>query len=167
MNKRATIAIGMALGMAWGVALLWIASHLFIPLTAGMALALAFFLPGLVAVAMIARLAQRRFFDDTIIDGHPLAPRSPAAIDRAVLANTVEQLALALCIWPLVTYISGPAVVLMLGLGFAIARILFWVGYHMAPPLRSFGFAGSFYPTVLAAFWAMSQVITGAFSLPF
>ena len=45
--------------------------------------------------------------------------------------------------------------VLVMSLAFAIARLLFWIGYHRAPPLRAFGFAATFYPTVAAALWAL------------
>jgi hypothetical protein len=36
----------------------------------------------------------------------------------------------------------------------------------MAPPLRAFGFAASFYPTVLAAFWVLWRLLGGTFALP-
>jgi len=75
------------------------------------------------------------------------------------LTNTVEQLALALCIWPLAGFLLGAGTVLVLGLGFAIARVFFWVGYHLSPPLRGFGFAASFYPTIAAAGWMLWQLV--------
>ena len=56
---------------------------------------------------------------------------------------------------PFVAVTLGGAVAIALGLGFALMRLLFWVGYHRAPPLRGLGFAGSFYPTVVAAIWAL------------
>jgi len=111
-----------------------------------------------VLAVMIARLAQRRFFDDSIIDGQPFAPGSAADIDARVLQNTVEQLVLALALWPVTGYvlaIDGPGVVLSLGIGFAIARLAFWIGYHISPPLRAFGFAATFYPTLIAVVWAV------------
>ena len=48
---------------------------------------------------------------------------------------------------------------LWLGVAFAVARLAFWAGYHMAPPLRAFGFAATFYPTVLVALWALWRVV--------
>jgi len=45
-------------------------------------------------------------------------------------------------------------VALSLGLGFAVMRVLFWLGYLVSPPLRALGFAGSFYPTVVAGVWS-------------
>ncbi len=160
MSKRPLILTGMAAGLAWGLALLWIGTSVVnIPIFSFVwMLALSFLFPGLVLAAMIGRLAARRFFDDTLIDGEPYAPGSSADIDDRVLRNTVEQLVLALAIWPAAGHLlveNGPGVVLCLGLGFALARIAFWIGYHVSPPLRAFGFAATFYPTPLAFGWAV------------
>ena len=122
----------------------------------------AFFAPGLVLALMIGRLAQRRFFDDTIIDGGPL--KGVAEIDQRVLQNTVEQLVLAAAIWPAAAVIlgaQGPGAIAVLGLGFAVARLAFWAGYHRAPAMRAFGFAATFYPTVLVALWALCRLVFG------
>jgi len=159
MSKRAKILIGMGLGALWGVGLIWIGTtQVALPIfTYTWTLALAFMFPGLALAAMIARLAQRRFFDDGLIDGAPPLGNSGADIDTRVLQNTLEQLALALALWPATGFIlavKGPGVVLMLGIGFAVARIAFWVGYHVSPALRAFGFAATFYPTLLALGWA-------------
>ena len=107
-------------------------------------------------LALIGRLAQRRFFDDAIIDGQDFEPGSPAWIDQRVLANTTEQLVLALAIWPFVALSLGGAVVLVMGFAFGLARLAFWVGYHVSPPMRGFGFAATFYPTVVAAVWSVA-----------
>ncbi len=163
MQKRKTIAIGMAGGAAWALAVL-VGAALFVklPVFALMpTIMTAFLAPGLVTIAMIGRLAQRRFFDDAIIDGQLLA--GAAEIDQRVLNNTVEQLVLALAVWPAAAVLlggEGPGVILVLGIAFALARVAFWVGYHRAPPLRAFGFAASFYPTVLVALWAIWRVAT-------
>lgn len=158
MTKRRKILIGMAAGAIWGVALVWIgAAKVNIPIFSfTWTLALSFLFPGLFLAAVIGRLAQRRFFDDAIIDGDPLA--GAAEIDGRVLQNTLEQLALALALWPVTGYllaVDGPGVVLMLGVGFVIARIAFWIGYHVSPPLRAFGFAATFYPTLIALGWSV------------
>lgn len=159
MGKRAAIALGMAVGAAWGIMLLWLGVEAFdIPIFSFLpVMAFAFLGPGLVLILMIGRLAQRRFFDDVIIDGEPSPVGSHADIDRRVLQNTVEQLVLALCVWPPSAYLltgDGPGVLVALGLGFTIARLLFWIGYHLSPPLRAFGFAATFYPTVMVVLWA-------------
>ena len=164
MNKRLKILIGMAAGMVWAVGILWLGTRSsgvttpkdLIPLAE--ATVFAFFPAGLILLALIGRLAQRRFFDDAIIDGEPFAPGSGADIDQRVLVNTVEQVVLALCIWPIAAGTLGIDLILLLGVGFAITRVLFWIGYHISPPLRGFGFAAGFYPTVLAALctlWAL------------
>lgn len=147
----------MALGALWAMALVafpaLVPSTVFLPLNVSI---IAGLLPGgLFLLVVIGRLAQRRFFDDDIIDGEPYLQGSSAEIDQRVLTNTVEQLVLALILWPFVGLILGGAVVLALGIGFGIARIVFWVGYHLSPPLRAFGFAASFYPTIVAFLWSI------------
>lgn len=156
MGKRTQIGIGMGLGLVWAVAVVWYPQTLagpFLPLNTAMFMAI---LPGgLVAMALIARLAQRRFFDDGAIDGAAFAPGSGGDIDQRVLNNTIEQLVMALVLWPFVALTLGALVVLYMGVGFAIARLLFWIGYHVSPPLRALGFGATFYPTVLATLWAI------------
>ena len=157
-GKRPKIIAGMVAGMIWGVCILWYASTLPDLNTVNdrvTALAFGFFPVGIVAILMVGRLAQRRFFDDTIIDGEPFKPESGGDIDQRVLSNTIEQIVLALCIWPLAGVLHGSGVIVALGISFAIARILFWVGYHISPPLRGLGFAATFYPTILAALWCL------------
>ncbi|WP_146344740.1 MAPEG family protein [Falsiphaeobacter marinintestinus] len=146
----------MAIGVLWALVVIWVPQQLDLPfLPPPVALPVAFLAPGFVLAAMIGRLAQRRFFDTEIIDGQVFAPGSGAATDQKVLTNTVEQLVLALVTWPFVAMSLGGAAVIVLGLSFALMRGLFWVGYHMSPPLRGVGFAGTFYPTVLSGFWAL------------
>ncbi len=165
MKKRGSIGIGMAAGMVWSVVLLWFAAN-FVQLpvfTLMPTIMTAFLAPGIVMMLMIGRLAQRRFFDDAIIDGQPFAPGSAAEIDQRVLTNTTEQLVLALCIWPAAAVLlagNGPGVIVVLGFNFAVTRLLFWGGYHLSPPLRAFGFAASFYPTVIAALWTLLKLAT-------
>ena len=158
MGKRQNIALGMAAGALWAVVLLWAAAtYVQLPVFTLMpTIMTAFLAPGLVMVAMVGRLAQRRFFDDSIIDGQDFALGSPAWIDQKVLANTMEQAVLALVIWPFVATTLGGFVVLVMGVSFALSRLVFWVGYHLSPPLRGLGFAATFYTTVLAAIWSIA-----------
>lgn len=163
MERRKAIVVGLGAGALWAVMVLaagalWVRLPVFALVPTVMT---AFLAPGLVMAAMVGRLAQRRFFDEAIIDGGPLT--GAAEIDRRVLVNTTEQLVLALCIWPAAAVMlggHGPGVIVALGVGFAIARLAFWAGYHRAPALRAFGFAASFCPTVLVAFWALWEVVT-------
>ncbi|WP_424984506.1 MAPEG family protein [Microbulbifer sp. S227A] len=150
------IALGMVAGAVWALAVVWGPQAPGLPfLPPPLALPAAFIAPGLVMIAMVGRLAQRRFLDDTIIDGEDFPPQGPARIDQRVLTNTTEQLVLALVTWPFVALSLGGVVVVAMGLGFAVARLAFWGGYHLSPPLRAFGFAATFYPTVLAAVWSL------------
>lgn len=154
--RRRMILIGMAAGALWALAVVFAPRLLGLPyLPAAAALPGAFLPPGLVLAAMIGRLAARRFFDDDLIDGADPVPGSPAWVDQKVLGNTLEQLALALAVWPFAALTLGGAVAIGLGLSFACMRLLFWAGYRAAPPLRALGFAGTFYPTVLAGVWAL------------
>lgn len=147
----------MAAGALWALALVWGGQQIstgFLPINIVMPLALIG--PGLVLLAVIGRLAQRRFFDDTLIDGQDFAPGSPAWVDQRVLANTAEQALLALLLWPFAAFTLGGGLVVAMGAGFAVARLAFWIGYHRSPPARAFGFAATFYPTVLATLWALA-----------
>lgn len=163
---RRAVLLAMAGGALWALGVLWLGARVRVPVFALVpAISLAFLGPGLVLAAMIGRMAQRRFFDLALIDGAHPAPGSGADIDRRVLANTVEQVALALCIWPALAVLlgtGGAGVVITLGVAFTAARLLFWAGYRRRPVLRGFGFAASFYPTVFAGLWAL-WLIAGFF----
>jgi hypothetical protein len=157
LNKRAKILVGMAAGALWAIAIValpsLIPSAYFLPLNVALVIGL---LPGgLFLMLVIGRLAQQRFFDDTIIDGEPFAVGSSADIDQRVLTNTIEQLVLALALWPVAGLVLGGATVLSLGGGFGVARLAFWIGYHKSPSLRAFGFAATFYPTIAAFIWSI------------
>jgi len=163
MRKRVKIAIGMGAGAIWSLFILWLGGELNLPVFSMVPIVFSAFLaPGMVMLLMVGRLAQRRFFDDAVIDGQPFEPGHGGALDQRVLSNTVEQLVLALCIWPAAAVIlqgDGPGVIVALGFGFALARVAFWVGYHLSPPLRAFGFAASFYPTVGVVVWSFCRLI--------
>lgn len=154
--KGALILCGMVLGAAWAVALILVTLRMDLPfIPTALALPAAFLLPGVVMGLMIARLAARRFFDAGLIDGQPPERGSGAQIDQAVLTNTVEQMVLVLLVWPFIGFNLGGVTLVALGAGMAIARMLFWVGAHLSPPLRALGFAASFYPTLFGGFWAV------------
>ncbi|EPX79857.1 MAPEG family protein [Litoreibacter arenae] len=169
MTKRALILAGMGAGTLWALVTVPLAravTHAVkMPLLDALSLA---FLPcGVVLLAMIGRLAQRRFFDDAIIDGEAFRAESPADIDQRVLRNTVEQGMLAVLLWPLIGSVLGGGAVLFLGASFAVTRVMFWLGYHISPPLRAFGFAAGFYPTITLLIAALViGVDQGRFALP-
>jgi len=158
-GKRRVIAGSMALSMLWALGLVWWGRG---PAEALPALVQAFVPGGLIMGAMIGRLAQRRFFDDAIIDGEAFRPGSGAEIDQRVLTNTTEQMVLALAIWPFAGWVLGWGLLPWLGLALALFRLLFWIGYHLSPPLRGLGFAASFYPTMVAGIWALVVWAGGA-----
>ena len=154
--KRAAIAIGMALGALWAAAIVLLPLRMGLPFVPpALAIPAAFLIPGLVMAMMIAAIARRRFFNDDLIDGAAAISGSGADIDDRVLRNTVEQMVLALLIWPFIGFSLGGVSILALGIGMAVARLLFWIGYHISPSLRALGFAASFYPTLFGAFWAV------------
>lgn len=154
--RRVLIALGMVLGALWAVAIVWLPLSLDLPfIPPALAFPAAFLIPGLVMAAMIGVIAARRFFSAELIDGAANVQGSRGDIDARVLRNTTEQMVLALLIWPFIGFSLGGVSVLALGIGMAVSRLLFWLGYHVAAPLRSFGFAASFYPTLFGAFWAV------------
>ncbi|NNE89662.1 MAG: MAPEG family protein [Silicimonas sp.] len=152
---------GGGLGVLWALAVVVLPGQgpqPFIPVN--LALIYAFAPGGLVLALMIGAMATRRFFADDILDGNPPLAGSRADIDQRVLRNTVEQLVLALCLWPFAAMQLGAVTLITLGVSFAIARLLFWAGYHIAPPMRALGFAASFYPTIFAAIWCLWRLAT-------
>lgn len=155
---------GMVLGLAWSVAVLWIGVvHVNIPPFSRIVVSPFFaFAPGLVLIVMVGWIAAQRFFRADLIDGDAPPPGSHADINQRVLRNTVEQAVIALCVWPPLSFIlldDGLGVVMALSVNFAVARILFWIGYHVSPPLRAFGFAATMYPTVLAFVWGLPRLV--------
>lgn len=150
-DRRVTLAM-IAVGALWALALVWgtqAADLPFIPFAA--ALPVAFLAPGLVLAAMIARVAQRRFLDDAPTGG----TGGRGEVDRRVLQDTLEQVVLALALWPFVAATLGGAVVIAMGVALAFWRLLFWAGAYLSPALRGLGFAAGFLPTPLAALWAV------------
>ena len=163
MEQRKTIAIGMVAGVVWSVAVLVLAPVLLkLPVFGLIPIIMtAFLAPGIVMMAMVGRLALRRHFGDAAADGGAL--EGAAEIDRRVLQNTVEQLVLAMAIWPAAAVMlgaAGPGVMMGLGLSFAVTRAVYWWGYHRAPQLRAFGFAATFLPTVMVTVWALATVLS-------
>lgn len=160
MGEHVKYRAGLVVGLIWSLALLYVAGrYVNLPVfTVLPTIMTAFFAPGVVLVLMIARVASRRLFAADM--GH--GDRDD--IDQKVLTNTLEQLVAALCVWPAAAIIlagDGPGVIMVLGIGFAFARIVFWVGYHKSIALRAFGFGASFFPTVLVVAWVFWQLLTG------
>lgn len=131
-------------------------------------LALASILPALSLAIAIARLARHRFFTPADFDGSALtAGTDGARLLQSLLQNTLEQLALALPVyvaWAVLAPMEWlPTLPVSAGL-FLLGRLLFFRGYAHGAAARSFGFALTFYPTIvllLAALVAAVQTIIG------
>ena len=161
MSPRGLMLAGGIVGTLWSLAVVWLPGQgpqPFIPFN--LALIYAFLPVGLVHMALIGRIALRRYANDELLDGSAPAPGSPADIDQRVLRSTSEQALLALLLWPFVATSLGSVTVIAMGLSLGLARIAFWIGYRTRPPLRIFGFPASFYPTVVATLWALWRVLT-------
>ncbi|MEL7013558.1 MAG: MAPEG family protein [Pseudomonadota bacterium] len=161
MTERKRVLVGMLVGVAWSVALLVVAA-LFVSIPVFVlipTIMTSFFGPGLVLTAMIGRVSHRRFST-----GKFTGPLSEAGeIDRSVVQNTTEQLVIAAAIWPAAAVILGPygpGVIAVLGVGFTLARLVFWFGCHSAPAARAAGFAGTFFPTIFVALWALVTLVS-------
>jgi uncharacterized membrane protein YecN with MAPEG domain len=116
----------------------------------------ALLLAGLPLMLMISSVAQRRIFSSES-EGDDCT--GLLAVDTQVLGNTVEQVVLAICIWPLAGYVLGTGVLVALGLSFVVMRLVFWFGSHRSKSLQAFGFAAGFYPTVFAAIMTLFYTI--------
>jgi MAPEG family len=101
----------------------------------------------------IGLLARHRFFTPLDIDGSALSSGSDKAhLLQAILQNTLEQGVLAVgahLAWaagmPAGAIAAVPAAVGM----FLVGRITFAAGYRHGAPARAFGFALTFYPTMI------------------
>ena len=161
MIKRGAMLVGGILGAIWAVIVVWVPGQFpqpFIPIN--LALIYAFVPGGVVVLLVVLRIAGRRFVGDDLVDGQAPEPGSGADIDQRVLTNSIEQMVLALLLWPFAMTSLGAVTVITMGLAMGVARLAFWIGYHIWPPLRIFGWSASFYPTVLATGWAIWRLAT-------
>lgn len=155
-------AVGVTLVVLVG-AILW--QPAFLVPTAGPAARLAAALQWDLAVLAclilsIGLLARHRFFTPADIDGSGLTPSTDRArVRQAILQNTLEQSVIAVIAhlaWaaamPSFWQPAVPAAVAL----FVLGRVCFARGYGGGAAARAFGFALTFYPTVLLA------VIAGA-----
>ena len=115
--------------------------------------ALSSLLPTLTLFICIARLANHRFLTPEDIQGSAQTSGTiKARVLQSLLQNTLEQGSLALPVYAAVSLFAPgrllalvPAAAAM----FVIGRVLFFIGYPKGAPSRAFGFALTFYPTVL------------------
>ena len=109
--------------------------------------------PATTLLVCIARLASHRFFTPEDIHGSGLTGGTERAkLLQSLLQNTLEQCCLAIPVY-LATAILAPAsllpVVPTAAVMFLVGRGLFFVGYAQGAPSRAYGFALTFYPTLL------------------
>lgn len=104
-------------------------------------------------VVAIGVLARHRFFTPADIDGGGLtAGTDRARVLQAVLQNTLEQAVIAVLahlVWTAATPAGWYPAVPVAAVLFVIGRACFAFGYRGGAPARAFGFALTFYPTVL------------------
>lgn len=142
----AAVGLGAALAMpgAWAEGTLEGRLHLVAFAALAPALALAF---------CIARLAAHRFHTPADLDGSGMTEGTrQARLLQALLQNTLEQLVLAVPVyaaWGALAPARWLGVLPVAAGMFLLGRALFFVGYARGARGRAFGFALTFYPTVL------------------
>lgn len=119
--------------------------------------------PGLFLAVSIGRLAGHRFFTPEDIDGSGLTEGSARArLLQALLQNTLEQSALALCAWlawAALLPASALSAVPLAALCFGLGRVLFFAGYGRGAAGRAIGFTLTFYPSVLMLLCALAALL--------
>jgi hypothetical protein len=160
---RAMVA-GLALSLvAFGLSILVVPAN---PLPDMQAAALASLAPTVLLAACIARLAAHRFHTPEDIDGSGLTSGTATAkVLQAQLQNTLEQLVLALPVYAACVALAVPYgrnLVLTASLLFFCGRLLFFLGYRRGAAGRAFGFALTFYPTVVLLAGTISYAVLAA-----
>ena len=114
-------------------------------------------------LAGVGRVAARRFFSNQI-DGTVPAEGRSLQVDRAYIQNTTEQILLLLMGHLGLALVLAPEdliVIPWLVALFLIGRVTFWLGYSRSAPARAFGFATTFYPSVVVCLYVGLRLITG------
>ncbi len=155
------VARGMALALFTAIGVFGLAITVMSParnvggdLTSRITLASwALLLPAATLFVCIARLAKHRFFTPEDIHGSALTGGTDEAkLLQSLLQNTLEQCCLAFPVY-VAGSITAPAfalpVVPAAAVMFLVGRVLFFAGYAKGAPGRAYGFALTFYPTVL------------------
>jgi hypothetical protein len=120
--------------------------------------------PALCLLAGIVSVAAQRFFVSEAIDGSRKPHSRFLEINLRYNQNTLEQTVLAVCAWlglAVVAPLNVVAIMPVLAALFVAGRVLFWVGYLVAPWARAFGFGLTFYPTAAILLWLAFQAVRG------
>lgn len=110
------------------------------------------FFAALMLLFGVMMVAGQRFFSDTAIEGQTEGLADSLTINLRYIQNTLEQLVLLV-----ITHMAFAAtansdemkIIPILVSLFIVGRICFWIGYHQNALSRSFGFAVTFYPTLI------------------
>lgn len=118
-------------------------------------------------VVSIARLAGHRFFTPQDIDGSGLTSGTTRAkLLQSLLQNTLEQLAIAVPVYAAWAVLAPERLLLVMpacAALFVVGRSLYFWGYARGAAHRAFGFALTFYPTVVMLVCAIVlSVLTAA-----
>jgi hypothetical protein len=159
------VAFGMMLGVVVAVAVLalgaWLAAW-GAPGGSIETLGAAVAVLGLWVAATIGNVARLRFSDPRAIDGAIGGGDPPALrVADAVLRNTLEQAVLAALAYAALAAIltgAAPTIALLVGC-FSVGRMMFWAGYARGAQNRAFGFALTFYPSVLALLMVLIRLV--------
>jgi len=156
---RTLVAIGigtttwaMAFGTAWR---LWPSST---PISAGGRISYALQLAAIPAILILLMVCSCFRLFDTAQAENPLigAESERFKINQRVLTNTIEQ---GTAFIPLLLALAvrvSPEHLRLLPIAVAVwctGRVMFWVGYHVAPQWRAPGFDWTFYTSTLLAGW--------------
>lgn len=116
--------------------------------------------------AGIANVARLRFFSAKDIAGSGGQQASDEVrIANAILENSFEQAVLAIVTHLIVaaTFAGSTPLIAALASLFAVGRLLFWRGYKRGASGRAFGFALTFYPSVVALLAAALATVPALF----
>jgi hypothetical protein len=112
-------------------------------------------LPGLALLFGIALVANQRFFVADAIDGGPSKSRL-IEVTLRYNTNTVEQTVLAAIAWGGLSLTLAHAqlkLIPAMAVSFLIGRLLFFIGYLIAPVGRALGLGLTAYPSFAALIW--------------
>lgn len=118
-------------------------------------------------IVAIGNLARHRFFTPVDIDGSGLTNGTERAhVLQAILQNTLEQAVIAVIahlFWAAVMPFGAQAALPVGAVLFVLGRICFAKGYAGGAGARAFGFALTFYPTVILTVTAFAWMSWRAF----
>ena len=106
-------------------------------------------LPLLLGVMVVA---GQRFFSDQAIEGQTEGLADAITINLRYIQNSLEQLVLLVMTHMAYAATAGSGdmkIIPILVSLFIVGRVCFWLGYHQSPLSRAFGFAVTFYPSVV------------------